>query len=109
MELPAVVVEQIKTVVKQELQQLLVAVELTLLAVLVQQEIRVAQRHHPFLTTVRTCKAAHHVTKQTQKAAAAAVVVITAVVVELIKPQAADQKMVAAAVARAILIQLVEH
>jgi hypothetical protein len=102
------VVVQTKTVAKQVLQQLLVEVELTLLVVRVQPEIPVVQRHYPCLAMVRTYKAAHHVTKQMQKVAAAVVVVTTAVVVEHIKLQVADQKMAAAAVAPATLIQLAE-
>ena len=103
-ELPAVVVARIKTVDKQGLQQLLVEVELVLLAVLVQLETQVVQHPIPSLAMVLLYKAAHHVIKPTQKVVEAVAVVTSAVAEVPIKLQAADQKMVAVAEVRAILI-----
>ena len=101
MEPRAAVVVLIKTVVKQELQQLLVEAEQTLRAVLVQLEIQVVQQPDLYLLMVHIYRVVHHVTKLIQKVAAVAVVATTAAVAELIKQQAAVQKMVAAVVARA--------
>jgi hypothetical protein len=104
MELPVVVAVLIKTVAKQVLPQLPAGVELTLLVALAQQETQVVQQLDRYLATVLICLAAHHVIKLTLKAAAVVAVVTTVVAVVPIKLQVADQKMVAAAVDRAILI-----
>jgi hypothetical protein len=93
----------IKTVAKQELQQLLVEVELTLLVALVQLEIPIAQQLDLYLAMVHIFKAAHHVIKLMQKVAAVVVVVTTAAAAVLIKLLVEGQKMVEEVVARATL------
>jgi hypothetical protein len=101
MEPRAAVVVLIKTVVKQELQQLLVEVERIQRVVLVQLEIQVAQQPDLYLLMVHIYRAAHHVIKLIQKVVAAVVAVTTAAAAVHIKPQVVVQKMAAAAAVRA--------
>jgi hypothetical protein len=103
-ERPVVAAAQIKMVAKQVLPQLPAEVELTLRVVLAQQETQVVLHLDRYLAMVLICKVAHHVIKLTLKAAVVAVVVTTAVAVVHIKLQVEDQKTVAVAVDRAILI-----